>query len=66
MLTILVCSIATVRLFTTEGYGYIFDANRKGGGSYHLSEKQLLMYFTRRFQTGVKRYYSNTVTVYGL
>lgn len=39
---------------------YLMRIGRGGGGSYHLSEKQLFMYFTRRFQTGVKKYYSNS------
>lgn len=61
---ILVCAVATVRFHTTQVCHCVFDADRKRGGkSYHLTEKQLLCHFTRRFQTGVKTYLSNTVTV---
>ncbi len=44
VIKILVCAVATVRLHTTQACGCVFDADRKrrGGKSYHLTEKQLL------------------------
>lgn len=60
--TILVSAVATGRLDTPQVGGCVFDAD--GGGSYHLTEKQLLchLFFTRWFQKRVAKYWSNTVT----